>query len=305
MLKDEKRRLVVPGDYATTLAFCVQHWLQTGSEAIRKYGGFAVALSGGSTPKAIYENLAQPHHQKSIDWSKVWLFWSDERAVPPDHPDSNFRMAMEAGFGKLPIPHAQILRMHAEVEIEKSAKEYEETIKKTLKGRPFDLIMLGMGDDGHTASLFPYTAALKITDRLVVANEIPQKIYRNNLKNREFDKEGAVNLDQAKPAPKQIDLHKSIDGGGSKDTGSPTPSKTDSSSCFGTTWRMTMTFPCINAASISAIYVLGAAKKERLAEIFRAQEEIERLPSQGIGTKEHPALWIADLDAASLLSSEK
>ena len=247
MLKEEKRRLIVPGDYATTLAFCVQHWLQTASEAIRKYGSFAVALSGGSTPKAIYESLTLPHHQKSLDWSKVWLFWSDERAAPPTHPDSNFHMAMEAGFGKLPIPHAQIFRMHAEVEIEKNAKDYEETIKKTLKGRPFDLIMLGMGDDGHTASLFPHTTALKVTDRLVVANEVPQK----------------------------------------------------------NTWRMTMTFPCINAASNIAIYVLGASKKERLAEIFHAEEDVERLPSQGVGIKERPALWIADLDAAALLSSEK
>jgi 6-phosphogluconolactonase len=110
-----------------------------------------------------------------MDWSRVLLFWSDERAVPPDHPDSNYRMAMEAGFKKVSIPPSQIHRMHAEEHIEENALKYEKTIEHVLQGRPFDLVMLGMGEDGHTASLFPHTEGLKVKDRLVIANYIPEK----------------------------------------------------------------------------------------------------------------------------------
>ncbi|MBU6445770.1 MAG: 6-phosphogluconolactonase [Verrucomicrobia bacterium] len=144
--------------------------MHSAERAIQKRGRFAVALSGGSTPKAIYERLST----QKLDWSKIWLFWSDERAVPPDHPDSNYRMAMEF-FKRVPIPPSQIFRMIAESEIEKNALNYEETIRHVLKNQLFDLVMLGIGEDGHTASLFPNTPGLEVNNRLVIANKIEEK----------------------------------------------------------------------------------------------------------------------------------
>ena len=169
MLKpfDARRNLFIGDD---AIAFAVEHWIHSAKRAILQKGRFAVALSGGSTPKAIYAEVIK---EKGIDWSKVWLFWSDERAVKPDHPDSNYKMAMEF-FSQIPIPPQQIFRMKAETEIEKHAKEYEELITRHLDAHLFDLVMLGIGEDGHTASLFPNTKALLEEKRLVVANAVPQ-----------------------------------------------------------------------------------------------------------------------------------
>ncbi|MDX8431624.1 MAG: 6-phosphogluconolactonase [Candidatus Algichlamydia australiensis] len=160
----------LPGNKEETLAFAVEHWVKTATEAIQNRGSFRVALSGGSTPKAIYQKLSTEFADK-IDWSEVHLFWGDERTVSPDHPDSNYKMAMDAGFSKLPIPENQIHRMVAEKEIEANARAYE----KLMQAAPLDLVMLGMGEDGHTASLFPNTAALNEKERLVLPNHVPQK----------------------------------------------------------------------------------------------------------------------------------
>lgn len=171
---DARRKIVVPGDLELTLAFATDHWIQIGNEAIQKHGFFAVALSGGSTPKKIFQRLATM--EERLDWTKVFLFWSDERSVPPTHPDNNYRMAMEdGGLSQLPIPQNQIFRMVAEEDIEDNAKAYEDVILDKLGSHPLDLVMLGMGEDGHTASLFPHTLALKTTGRLIVPNFIPQK----------------------------------------------------------------------------------------------------------------------------------
>ena len=172
---DERREIIVPGDYQLTLIFCVEHFIALCKQAIKDHGAFYVALSGGSTPKAIFEHLSSTPYDQMIEWNKVHLFWSDERACPPDHPDSNYRMAMQAGLSKMPIPKEQIHRMRAEENIEENASAYEQEIAATLKGRSFDLVMLGMGEDGHTASLFPHTEALKVHNRLVTANYLPDK----------------------------------------------------------------------------------------------------------------------------------
>jgi len=171
---DTRRKIAIPGDHEVMLTYAADLWIQIGNEAINEHGYFAAALSGGSTPKKIFQKLSAMEDQ--LDWSKVFLFWSDERSVPPTHPDSNYRMAMEEGeLSKLPIPQSQIFRMVAEEDIESNAKAYEDVILDKLGSHPFDLVMLGMGDDGHTASLFPYTEALKTTGRLVVPNFVPQK----------------------------------------------------------------------------------------------------------------------------------
>lgn len=171
---DERRLIAMPGDHDTTLAFAIDHWLEIAEESIKDHDFFAVALSGGSTPKKMFQQICTK--QDRIDWTKVFLFWSDERNVPPSHPDSNYKMAMEeGGLSKLPIPQNQIFRMVAEEDIEANAKAYEDIILDKLGAHPFDLVMLGMGDDGHTASLFPHTDGLHTTGRLVIPNFIPQK----------------------------------------------------------------------------------------------------------------------------------
>jgi 6-phosphogluconolactonase len=168
---DDRRDWIVPGDAEQTIAFAAEHWIHQAKRSIQQRGRFAVALSGGSTPKAIYEKVTQ---SKEIDWKSVWLFWSDERAVPPDHTESNYQMAMASGFSQVPIPPSQIFRMKAESDLEKNALEYEEVIKRHLGKHYFDLVMLGIGEDGHTASLFPETKALTETDRIVVSNWVPK-----------------------------------------------------------------------------------------------------------------------------------
>lgn len=176
MLKswDSRRDYIILESEEKAVEFAFEHWLHLAKRSIQQRGRFAVALSGGSTPKAIYRKLLSA--KEKIDWTRVWLFWSDERAVPPDHPDSNYRMAMENGFDKLPIPPSQIFRMIAEKDIEKNALDYEEKIQQILGRNLFDLVMLGIGPDGHSASLFPDTKALEADEkRLVVSNYVPQK----------------------------------------------------------------------------------------------------------------------------------
>lgn len=168
---DQRRNLFIAKTEEEALQFATDHFVNTALKAILQRGKFTVALSGGSTPKAIYKKLAQV---QDLDWSNIYLFWSDERSVPPNHPDSNFGSAMKF-FSLLPIPESQIFRMRAEFDIEKNALDYEDKIRHITGKHLFDLVMLGIGEDGHTASLFPNTNALSITDRLVVANHVPQK----------------------------------------------------------------------------------------------------------------------------------
>jgi 6-phosphogluconolactonase len=141
------------------------------AEAVAERGRFAVALAGGSTPKATYEVLARDH-AKDVDWPNVHAFFGDERTVPPDHEDSNYRMAREALLDRVPI--GSVHRMRGELPPDEAATSYEEDLGQFFGGTPpvLDLVMLGIGEDGHTASLFPETPALEVTDRLVVANPV-------------------------------------------------------------------------------------------------------------------------------------
>jgi 6-phosphogluconolactonase len=141
-----------------------------------------VAISGGTTPKTMFALLANPSQPflKQVPWDKLELFWVDERCVPPDHPESNYRMTNEALLSKVPLPAGRIHRMEGELEPEAAAARYESVLRNAfrLEGAQtptFDLILLGMGDDGHTASLFPHTDALHDMTHLVVANHVPQK----------------------------------------------------------------------------------------------------------------------------------
>jgi 6-phosphogluconolactonase len=145
--------------------------------AIAERGVFTIALAGGDTPRRMYERLAA---DTELDWARVEFFWGDERPVPPEHPDSNFGVAQAALLRPLGIDPRRIHRIEAERgDLAAAARDYEEELAKTCgasDGRPpvLDLVLLGMGADGHTASLFPYTAALSETRRWVVANDVPQ-----------------------------------------------------------------------------------------------------------------------------------
>ena len=147
------------------------------AETLRSKDNFSIALSGGSTPKSLFTLLADDVSLRTrVDWDKVHFFWGDERHVPPDHPDSNFRMAYEAMLSKVPVQETNIHRIRAEEEdAGKAAEEYEKELQKFFNLKPgelprFDCVLLGMGPDGHTASLFPGTEALHEQKRLVVAN---------------------------------------------------------------------------------------------------------------------------------------
>lgn len=135
---------------------------------------FSIALAGGSTPKTLYELLATKAYQPRIDWTNVEVFFGDERTVPPDHKDSNYRMAREALLSKVPLPGDNVYRMAGERDPHAAAKEYGEMLKEKFGDGGMDVVLLGMGDDGHTASLFPETEALNETKHRCVANFVPK-----------------------------------------------------------------------------------------------------------------------------------
>ena len=178
-LKRREQTEVVPNKEALVNVACE---LITAAAAlsIGRRGFFRLALSGGSTPRAVYAALAR---DGDIDWRRWHLFWGDERPVAPDHADSNYHMVKETLLDKLDIQPGIVMRMLGEVDPAAAAASYEGTVRelapanyRALTGSlpRFDMILLGMGDDGHTASLFPRTAALDEVERLVVANEVPQ-----------------------------------------------------------------------------------------------------------------------------------
>jgi 6-phosphogluconolactonase len=140
------------------------------SEAIAERGRFVLALSGGSTPRPVYRLLAQGGRSLAIDWPRVELFWGDERCVPPDHPNSNYRMARRALLDGVGIPASNVHRIRGELPPQEAAAAYRSELKAVLgqTGR-FDLILLGLGSDGHTASLFPGTRAVEEQQQNVVA----------------------------------------------------------------------------------------------------------------------------------------
>ena len=143
-------------------------------EAIEERGRFAVVLAGGSTPETMYGILARDYIGR-IDWSKVYVFFGDERSVPPHHEDSNLKMASEVLLDHVPV--ANVHRIRGELSPEEAAEAYEgelRTFFQTEDVPRFDLILLGTGADGHTASLFPWTPALEVRDRWVVANRVPR-----------------------------------------------------------------------------------------------------------------------------------
>jgi len=160
-------------DAASLARAAAEHFVTLATAAIAARGQFVVALSGGSTPRATYTLLASDEFTARVDWPRVYVLWGDERCVPPDHPESNYRMAREVLLDKIPIPAENVHRIRGELPPDQAAMAYQAELEAVLgTGGRFDLILLGMGEDGHAASLFPGTAALHEQTRWVVAHYV-------------------------------------------------------------------------------------------------------------------------------------
>jgi len=210
---------------------------------------FYAALSGGSTPRTTFSLLASTDFALRFPWNSTHFFQVDERTVPPDHPDSNFRMIREAMLDRAPLPPENFHRMRAEsADLESAAHDYAHEIAEVMHPRGgsfprFDLIQLGLGTNGHTASLFPDTAALDEQRRWVVPNQVSEL----------------------------------------------------------NTWRMTLTYPVLNAAHEVIFLVDGEDKSGVLRRVLYPESTEDRFPAQGISPREGQLRWYLTESAARLL----
>ncbi len=167
----------VHADASALAAAAARRWQAIAAEAVAARGRFDVALAGGATPQTLYRLLAHPEWRASIDWGATHFWFGDERCVAPDHPDSNYRMAREALFDAIDTPPAQIHRIEGERAPEEAARRYEDTLRMQFAPAAddpprLDLVLLGLGTDGHIASLFPDTPLLDESRRWVGANRV-------------------------------------------------------------------------------------------------------------------------------------
>lgn len=177
-----KPRFVILPDLGAVAAEAADRFVESARTAIEARGTFRVALSGGTTPNAVYPLLRSAPRVGRVDWSRVEFFWGDERAVPPDDPDSNFGTAYRMFISQLPgVRPEAVHRMQGEgPDLDASALAYETELRLAFGARgdrppEFDLIWLGLGPDGHTASIFAGSSAVRVTDRWVVANWVPSR----------------------------------------------------------------------------------------------------------------------------------
>jgi 6-phosphogluconolactonase len=169
-----ERTIVVLPDAKALAIDAAERIVALANDAVAARGIFSIALSGGSTPKALFELFASDEFVRRIDWPHWEIYFGDERCVPPAHKDSNFKMASEAMLDHVPINPDHIHRMKGEIDPQQAAIEYGQLLKEKFGDGGLDLILLGMGDDGHTASLFPGTKALDETKHRCVANFVPR-----------------------------------------------------------------------------------------------------------------------------------
>ncbi len=242
----ELRRLTTPQELFQAAA---DEIIRAATEAVRQRNRFTIALSGGSTPKGLYTLIAA--NAAGLPWEKIFFFFGDERHVPPDNPESNFRMANESLLSKVPVPGSNVFRIPAELaDAALAADAYEKTLRDFFSLKPgecprFDVILLGLGPDGHTASLFPETAALREKSRLVVANWVEKM----------------------------------------------------------KTWRITLTFPVLNAARLAAFLVSGTDKAAILHEVLEGKGSDEEYPCRMVKPTDGRLIWFVDRAAASELAA--
>jgi 6-phosphogluconolactonase len=240
----------VEPDAATLAQRAANYFVEMVGEAVAGRGRARIAISGGSTPKATFQLLADPNEpfRSRMPWNDLDLYWVDERCVGPDDADSNYRMTREALLDHVPIAPEQIHRIEGELDPQAAADKYASELRTSFRlegvqSPRFDLVALGMGPDGHTASLFPRTAAIHETGRTVTANHVPQM----------------------------------------------------------NTWRITLTWPVINAARSVFFLIAGTDKAEVLSEVLTGPRDVERLPSQLIRPSSGILTLILDKAAAALL----
>jgi 6-phosphogluconolactonase len=182
-----EREIRILADATAIARRTAQEFVQAGASGVREKGSFEVVLAGGSTPKALYSLLVNdPTLRLQVPWDKMHLFFGDERHVAPDHPDSNFRMATEAMISKSPLKPEQVTRIKGEYpDADRAALEYEKALREYFKLKDgeyprFDLVLAGMGNEGHTLSLFPGTKALHADGRIAVRNWVG-KLYAERI----------------------------------------------------------------------------------------------------------------------------
>ncbi len=269
---DSRLEIVILPTRAALARAAATRFVAIAQDALRARGRFTVALSGGATPRALYALLASPEFSAQVDWARAHLFWGDERMVPPDHPDSNFKMANAALLSRVPIPPENVHRIRTELSPDDAARAYEDELRQlqtaptTTQSRPpsakrqpakaglalslprlavarFDLILLGLGADGHTASLFPRAPALQEQTRWVAAQFI-EKLQSD---------------------------------------------------------RITLTAPVINAARNVLFLVAGADKARAARAVLRGAYRPNELPAQLVKPAAGAAVWLFDQEAASEL----
>jgi len=171
--------VVVLPDPVAVAREAAERFTRLAQQAVAERGRFAVALSGGSTPRELYALLSAGPYREQVPWPGVHLFWGDERCVLPDDPQSNYRLVRETLLERVPLPAANVHRIRAELSPDVAAEAYAQELRRffgAYEAPPrFDLVLLGMGPDGHTASLFPGTAGMEAAGRAVVANWVPKQ----------------------------------------------------------------------------------------------------------------------------------
>jgi 6-phosphogluconolactonase len=169
-----ERNIEVVADLAAMALAAGRHITALASQVIAEKDSFSIALCGGNTVRALLEVLASPPLERINRWDRWHIYFGDERCVPPDHSESNYGLARAALLERVPIPPENVYRMEGEIDPEAAAREYGQLLKEKFGEGGLDLVLLGMGEDGHTASLFPGTSALQELHHRCVANFVPQ-----------------------------------------------------------------------------------------------------------------------------------